>query len=122
MRLALPIALLLFAPACKTVAPFVVAADSLDALGEQFVQTNDAFNKGYASGLVTDDQQEAWASFADRFVLFYRPTMNALRIAKESKNDAEAGRLGVIVARYAEELAAFFAKAQVAGLFKGKPL
>lgn len=122
MRLALPLILaLVAAPGCKTVAPFVVAADSIDALGDQFLQTNDAFNRGYAAGIVSDEDQEAWASFADRFVVFYRPTFNALRAAKESRDDVEAGRLGAAIARIAAELADFYGRAKTAGLLKGPP-
>lgn len=116
MRLALPLFLLLAAPACTNLTPYVVTGDSLVTVGNQFADLGEMMNRGLDAGKVTPEQYRTWAEFGRRFKVVYPATVNAWNAALEAHDKALQGDLAGAVARLTAELAGFVELATRLGL------
>jgi hypothetical protein len=71
-----PLVLLLLAlavlmAACASQSGFVVTAESLNSLGNQFVAVGEAYNKALDAKKITPEEYRAWADFAKKFKTSY---------------------------------------------------
>lgn len=115
------VAVLLFAQSCANTTALIVAGESIDAAGAQFVEVGAAMNKGLDAGKVTPEQYKAWAEFAKRFKAFYRPTVDAWKAAVRANDAALAGDLGAAVTTIVLELGGFYKALVDVGIIAVKP-
>jgi hypothetical protein len=110
----IPLSALLLLSCTTTVTPWVASGRSLDVLGEQFLATASAFDKGLEAGKVTPEQYKAWRIFGERFQTAYGPAVGLWQAARRVNDTALERDTVAIVARLAVELGGFAVQVGVA--------
>lgn len=84
MRFMLPLLLLFVAaPACTHTDRLIVAGESIDAIGDEFIVAWEAMNKGYTEGKIDKATYDKWGEFAPRGRAAYHEAASAWRAARK---------------------------------------
>jgi len=69
--------------------PLLQSGETLEAIGQQFLQTGQLYDGLLDQGLITKDQYKPWATFATHFKFAYPQAVATWRAAKAA-NDRES--------------------------------
>ena len=109
--------LVLLLAACTLSKQFVLSGESLDALGQQFVQTGKLYDQLLENKSITVEDYRAWATFAKRFQAVYPPLVVAWRMAAASESPAaETKKIEDAIISLKNQLVSFYLSAAKKGV------
>lgn len=105
MRKLIAVSLLIMS--CSTMTGFVASGETLDALGHQFVETNQLMAQAVQIRAIMPEDYRAWRTFGHRFQELY-PLAVAMWEGARKVNDAVTeGKMAGLIAELAAELTKF---------------
>lgn len=94
---------------CTHEQAIVVTGESLDALGRQFVATNDAMTKARLAGAVTADGYAQWRTFGRKFQAAYPLALDLWRAADASGDERLQAQAAAMLAALGADLSKWIA-------------
>lgn len=105
------IILLALGVAACTTASLLVTGETLDALGQQFVETGKVFDALYEQRTITAKDYQAWADFAKSFKAYYPQAIGLWKAAKASKDQEGLAQAESIIRHLRTQLLLFVTRA-----------
>lgn len=105
------ILLLAVAVAACTTTSLLVTGETLDALGQQFLETGKVFDALYEQRTITAKDYVAWAEFAKSFKAYYPQAVGLWKAAKASKDKEGLDQAESIIRHLRTQLLVFVTQA-----------
>jgi hypothetical protein len=112
----------LAAQGCTHTDRLIVSGEAIDTVGDQFIITWEAMNKGYTEGKVTKETYDKWIEFAVKARPLYHEAASSWRAARKVGNAVEEKKWQDAAITIGFELAKFYNSLKEANLLpKGAP-